>query len=52
LRAVTDAYVVMLSARPYRAALSEADAIGVVRSGAGKRFDPEIVLVLSKVRGI
>jgi response regulator RpfG family c-di-GMP phosphodiesterase len=52
LLAVTDAYVSMLSARPYRAALSEADAIGVVRSGAGKRFDPEIVLALSKVRGI
>lgn len=52
LLAVTDAYVSMLSARPYRAALSEADAIGVVRQGAGKRFDPEIVLALSKARGI
>ena len=52
LLAVTDAYVSMLSARPYRAALGEADAIGVVRSGAGKRFDPEIVLALSKARGI
>jgi response regulator RpfG family c-di-GMP phosphodiesterase len=52
LLAVTDAYVSMLSARPYRAALAEADAIAVVRQGAGKRFDPEIVLALSKVRGI
>ncbi|GEM_PF-1796239 len=52
LLAVTDAFVSMLSARPYRAALAEADAIGVVRQGAGKRFDPEIVLALSKVRGI
>lgn len=52
LLAVADAYVSMLSARPYRAALSEADAIGVVRGGAGKRFDPEIVLALSKARGL
>jgi response regulator RpfG family c-di-GMP phosphodiesterase len=52
LLAVADAYVSMLSARPYRAALGEGDAIGVVRGGAGKRFDPEIVLALSKVRGI
>jgi response regulator RpfG family c-di-GMP phosphodiesterase len=52
LLAVADAFVSMLSARPYRAALAEQDAIEVVRQGAGKRFDPEIVLALSKVRGI
>jgi response regulator RpfG family c-di-GMP phosphodiesterase len=50
--AVADAYVAMRSARPYRDALSEADAIEVVRQGSGKRFDPEIVLALSKARGI
>lgn len=52
LLAVADAYVSMLSARPYRAALAENEAIEVVRQGAGKRFDPEIVLALSKARGI
>jgi response regulator RpfG family c-di-GMP phosphodiesterase len=50
--AVADAYVSMRSARPYREALNEADAIEVVRQGSGKRFDPEIVLALSKARGI
>lgn len=50
--AVADAYVSMRSARPYREALAEAEAIEVVRQGSGKRFDPEIVLALSKARGI
>jgi response regulator RpfG family c-di-GMP phosphodiesterase len=52
LLAVADAYVSMRSARPYREALLESDAIEVVRQGAGKRFDPEVVLALSKARGI
>jgi len=52
LLAVADAFVSMRSARPYREALSEADAIEVVRQGSGKRFDPEIVLALSKAQGI
>ncbi|MBW8888712.1 MAG: response regulator [Fibrobacteres bacterium] len=52
LLAVADAFISMRSARPYREALSEADAIEVVRQGSGKRFDPEIVLALSKARGI
>jgi HD-GYP domain-containing protein (c-di-GMP phosphodiesterase class II) len=42
----------MRSSRPYRQALSESDAIEVVRQGSGKRFDPEVVLALSKARGI
>lgn len=50
--AVADAYVSMCSSRPYRQALSETESIGVVRHGSGKRFDPEIVLALSKARGI
>ncbi len=52
LLAVADAYVSMRSGRPYRGALTEAEAIEVVRQGSGKRFDPEIVLALSKARGI
>ncbi len=50
--AVADAYVSMRSARPYRGALSEVDSIEVVRQGSGKRFDPEVVLALSKARGL
>ncbi|MDB5047261.1 MAG: response regulator receiver modulated metal dependent phosphohydrolase [Fibrobacteres bacterium] len=52
LLAVADAYVSMRSGRPYRGALTEAEAIEVVRQGSGKRFDPEVVLALSKARGI
>jgi response regulator RpfG family c-di-GMP phosphodiesterase len=52
LLAVADAFVSMRSARPYREALTEADAIEVVRQGSGKRFDPEMVLALSKAQGI
>jgi response regulator RpfG family c-di-GMP phosphodiesterase len=52
LLAVADGYISMRSARPYREALPEAEALEVVRQGSGKRFDPEIVLALSKVRGI
>jgi response regulator RpfG family c-di-GMP phosphodiesterase len=50
--AVADAYVSMCSSRPYRQALSESESIEVVRHGSGKRFDPEIVLALSKARGV
>ncbi len=52
LLAVTDAFISMRSARPYREALTEAEAIEVVRQGSGRRFDPEMVLGLSKARGI
>ncbi len=50
--AVADAFISMRSARPYREALTEADAIEVVRQGSGKRFDPEMVVALSKSQGI
>jgi len=48
LLAVADAYVSMRSSRPYREALADAEAIEVVRKGSGKRFDPEVVLALSR----
>lgn len=50
LLAVTDAFVSMCSARPYREAMTEVEAIAEVRLGSGKRFDPEMVLALSKVK--
>jgi response regulator RpfG family c-di-GMP phosphodiesterase len=52
LLSVADAFISMRSARPYREALSEADAIEVIRRGSGKRFDPEMVLALSKAQGL
>lgn len=41
--AVCDAYAAMISERPYRAALSQADACEELRSGAGTQFDPAVV---------
>jgi diguanylate cyclase (GGDEF)-like protein len=41
--AVADAYSAMIADRPYRKALSAADAIMEIRLGAGTQFDPRIV---------
>jgi hypothetical protein len=38
-----DAYEAMISERPYRAALSDAQAREQLRSGAGSQFDPRVV---------
>ena len=40
---VADAFIAMTSDRPYRRALSIADAIKKIRSGAGSRFDIQVV---------
>jgi HD-GYP domain-containing protein (c-di-GMP phosphodiesterase class II) len=52
LLGVADSFVALLSERPYRAAYPEAQAMDLIRADSGKRFDPEIVLALSKVRGL
>lgn len=41
--AIVDAYHAMISDRPYRQALSEQDAINMLRNGSGKQFDPFLV---------
>ncbi len=41
--AIVDAYHAMISDRPYRKALSELEAINVLRNSAGKQFDPFLV---------
>jgi two-component system cell cycle response regulator len=41
--AVCDAYAAMRSDRPYRAALSHADAVAELTSNAGTQFDPTVV---------
>ncbi len=49
---VADSFVALLSDRPYRPAFPEAEAIELIRAESGRRFDPEIVLALSRVRGL
>jgi HD-GYP domain-containing protein (c-di-GMP phosphodiesterase class II) len=40
--AVADAYEAMITDRPYRARLSQADALQVIRDEAGSHFDPDV----------
>jgi len=46
--AVADVYDALTSDRPYRAALSKADALACIREGSGKHFDPNIVELFLK----
>lgn len=48
--AVVDALDAMTSDRPYRAAMSEPDALEVIHGEAGKSFDPEVAQVLIDLR--
>lgn len=41
-----DAYDAMTSERPYRAAMSQAEAVAELRAGAGGQFDPRVVEAL------
>ncbi|HEV3001311.1 MAG TPA: HD-GYP domain-containing protein [Solirubrobacteraceae bacterium] len=49
--AVCDAYCAMTAQRPYRTALSPADASTLVRSAAGRQFDPAVAGALLAVVG-
>src|SRR5438132_278854 len=41
--AIADAFVAMTSDRPYRGRLSRAEAVGILRQGAGKQWDAALV---------
>lgn len=49
--AVCDAYGAMTCDRPYRIAMSSADALREVRAGAGTQFDPAVVAALIDALG-
>ncbi len=49
--AVADAYQAMISDRPYRRALSKADALGELEWNSGSQFDPAIAKILIKLVG-
>ncbi len=48
--AVADAFAAMQSDRPYRGALSEAEALSEIAGGAGSRFDQEVVRAFHAAR--
>ncbi|HEX2680895.1 MAG TPA: HD domain-containing phosphohydrolase, partial [Candidatus Dormibacteraeota bacterium] len=43
---VCDAYDALISDRPYRRRLTQADALATLRAGAGRQWDPEVVAAL------
>jgi diguanylate cyclase (GGDEF)-like protein len=47
-----DAYEAMMTPRPYRPAMSQADAVAELRAGAGAVYDPEIVEALLDLLGV
>jgi putative nucleotidyltransferase with HDIG domain len=47
--AVADAFDAMVSARPYRASLGRASAIGILEREAGRQFDPRVVRSLISI---
>jgi two-component system cell cycle response regulator len=51
LIAVCDAYEAMTTTRPYRKAMSEADAMAELRRCAGHQFDPSVVAAFERVIG-
>ncbi len=47
--AIVDVFDALTSDRPYRRALSHEEAMGVLREGAGKHFDPVLVTIFEQV---
>ena len=51
LMAVADVYDALVSARPYKQALSPDEAANIIRKGKGTQFDPQIVEVFEAAAG-
>jgi putative two-component system response regulator len=49
LLAISDTYDTLTSDRPYKTALSHADAIAIIREETGRHFDPRLVGLLDDV---
>lgn len=47
--AIADVFQALISDRPYRKAYSKAEAVRIIKDGAGSQFDPRIVAVFLKV---
>jgi HD-GYP domain-containing protein (c-di-GMP phosphodiesterase class II) len=47
--AVANVYVALNSSRPYRGALSDRDALKVLRGAAGTQLDPHLVRVFASL---
>ncbi len=51
--AIADAFSAMVSARPYRPAMSYQEALSELKEQAGKQFDPELVeAFITKIEGL
>jgi diguanylate cyclase len=49
---VADAFVALTSERPHRAALTPAEAVGVLLAGRGTAYDPAVVDAFVSVQGV
>ena len=49
IMAIVDVYDALVSERPYKPPFSHAQAVEIIRDGAGKQFDPRIVDVFMKI---
>ncbi len=47
--AITDAYDVMTNGRPYKKAVSHAEAVSEIKKCAGTQFDPELVRIFVEI---
>jgi HD-GYP domain-containing protein (c-di-GMP phosphodiesterase class II) len=47
--ACCDAYNAMTTDRPYRKAMSRADALAELRACAGSQFDPDVVSIVTRI---
>ena len=49
IMAIVDVYDALVSERPYKPPFTHAQAVEIIKDGAGKQFDPQIVNVFMKI---